>query len=72
MIDDDPDPVEEIRAIRRGIMRKHKTLDAYFAHLSTLPSPREMHDQIKAKLARREKESPKRRTTRRREQAAKA
>lgn len=51
MIDDDLDPVEEIRTIRRNIMKKYKTLDAYFEHIHTLPSPQEMHDQIKAKLA---------------------
>lgn len=51
MIDEELDPVGEIRAIRKNLMRKYKTLDAYFDHLSTLPSPQEMRNQIKAKLA---------------------
>ncbi len=59
-IDDDPDPVEEIRAIRRKIMRKYKTLDAYFDHLQSLPSAEEMHAQIKAKIERAKARSRKR------------
>ncbi len=70
MIDEEMDPVEEIRSIRRSIMRKHKTLDAYFAHLSTLPSPQEMHNQIKAKLAKSNTKS--RPHSRRRKQMVKA
>ncbi len=50
MIDDVPDPVEEIRAIRRKIARKFKTLDAYFDHVQTLPSVEEMHARVRAKL----------------------
>ncbi len=37
MIDDDPDPIDEIRAVRAARMRKFKTLDAYVAYLQTLP-----------------------------------
>ncbi len=59
MMDDDPDPVEEIRAIRRKIMRKYKTLDAYVKHLQTLPSAEEMHARIKAELERSEKKKAK-------------
>jgi hypothetical protein len=38
MMNDELDPVEEIRAIRETITRKYKTTDAYFEHLKTIPS----------------------------------
>lgn len=37
MTNDELDPVEEIRAIRKKISRKFKTIDAYFDHLKTIP-----------------------------------
>lgn len=33
------DPIEEIRAIRRDIARRFKTVEAYAAYLQALPSP---------------------------------
>lgn len=57
----DPDPIiEEIRVIRRKLMSKYKTMDAYFDHLDNLPSAADMHAKLKAKLARQEKRKAKR------------
>ena len=51
MIDEDLDPVEEIRAIRAKINRKYKTIDAYCEHLRTIPSADVLLAQIQAKIA---------------------
>ena len=48
MTDDDLDPTEEIRAIRRKIMQKCKTWDGYIDHLKNLPPPEVMIAQFKA------------------------
>ncbi len=60
----DPDPIiNEIHKTRRKILRKYKTLDAYFAHLDTIPSAAELIKQIDKKIARRDKMRTKRKTT---------
>ena len=51
MIDDDVDPIEEIRAIRAKIWRKCKTMDAYFDYLKTVPSADVLLTQVRAKIA---------------------
>jgi hypothetical protein len=49
MMNDETDPVEEIRAIRKSIARKYKTTDAYFAHLKTVPSAEVLLAQVQRK-----------------------
>ena len=51
MIDDDPDPIEEIHATRRRIMRRCKTVEGYYQHLLNLPPAEEMIAQFHARLA---------------------
>jgi len=58
MIDDDPDPIEEIRATRRKIMRKCKTVEGYYQHLLNLPPAEEMIAQFKARLAKTAPKTP--------------
>jgi len=51
MIDDDPDPIEEIRTTRRKIMQRCKTVEGYYQHLSNLPPAEEMAAQFNERLA---------------------
>jgi len=51
MIDEDIDPVEEIRAIRRKHDRRFKTSDAYWAYIKTVPSADILLAQIREKIA---------------------
>ena len=50
MIDDDPDPVEEVRAIRQKIWRKHRTIEAYAAHIKDIPSADVLLAQVREKI----------------------
>ena len=59
MIDDDPDPIEEIRATRRKIMRRCKTVEGYYQHLLNLPPAEEMVAQFKVRLAKAEAKAEK-------------
>ena len=54
MHDGDIDPVEEIRAIRRKHDRQFKTMEAYFAHLRTVPSADVLLAQVREKIAKTE------------------
>jgi len=47
---DEQNPVEKIRAIREKIWRKHKTMDAYFDHLKTIPSTDTLLAQVRKKI----------------------
>ncbi|MCL2700243.1 MAG: hypothetical protein FWE88_00960 [Phycisphaerae bacterium] len=47
---DERNPVEEIRAIREKIWRKHKTMDAYFDHLNAVPSADVLLAQVRKKI----------------------
>lgn len=49
MMNDELDPVEEIRAIREKIMRKYKTTDAYFEHLKMIPTAEVLLAQVRRK-----------------------
>lgn len=49
--DKDNDPLEEIRANKREIRKKYKTLDAYIEHLKDVPSVDELLRQVRAKIA---------------------
>jgi len=65
MIDDDPDPVEEIRAIRQKIWRKHKTIEAYVAHFKTIPSADALLARVREKIAKAEAKKAKAKPARR-------
>ena len=66
MIDDDMDPIEEIRAIRAKIWRKHKTMDAYFDYLKTVPSADVLLAQVRAKIEKAKAKPDRRPSARRR------
>ena len=51
MLDDEIDPIEEVQAIRQKIWRRHKTVEAYFAHLKNVPSADVLLTQVRAKIA---------------------
>ncbi len=48
-MNDELDPVEEIRAIREKIAQKYKTTDAYFEHLKTIPTTEILLAQVRRK-----------------------
>jgi len=47
---DERNPVNEIRATREKIWRKHKTMDAYFDHLNAVPSADALLAQVRKKI----------------------
>lgn len=63
----DIDPLDELRAVRRRIWRKYKTIDAYVEHLKNQPPVEEIIAKLQKKIERQEarktKNSRKRRTS---------
>ncbi len=49
-MNDDIDPVDEVRAIRKEIQKEHKTLDAYMDHMKDIPSADELLRQVRQKI----------------------
>ena len=49
MMNDELDPVAEIRAIREKIARKYVSTDAYFEHLKTVPPAEVLLAQVRRK-----------------------
>jgi hypothetical protein len=60
MNNDEQDPVDEIRAIRKVVMRKYKTVDAYFEHLKTIPTAEVLLAKIRKKNEAKIVKNPKR------------
>ncbi len=50
----DVDPLDELRAVRRRIQRKYKTVEAYAEHLKTVPSAKELLAELAKKSAKKE------------------
>jgi len=69
---DERNPVEEIRATREKIWRKHKTMDAYFDHLKTVPSADVLLAQVRRKIEKTKTKPKHRPASRRRKTAAHA
>ncbi len=49
-MNDDIDPVDEVRAVREAIQEKYKTLDAYMAHMKEIPSADELLRQVRQRM----------------------
>lgn len=60
----DTDPLDELRAVRRRIQRRYKTVEAYAEHLKTVPSAKELLLEL-AKKKSKKKAAAKKKTDRR-------
>ncbi len=49
-MNDDIDPVDEVRAVREAIQKKYKTLDAYMAHMKEIPTADELLRQVRQSM----------------------
>ena len=63
-MDDDVDPVGEIRAIRHRKDRQFKTMEAYFEYIRTIPSAEALLAKIRGKVAKAGSTRPPRRPAR--------